>query len=136
MFTARIAYSADFFESQIPHTKRYLLYLKIVSNYNRILTATPPFTRPSPRGTKRWSTSCARPTASTSPTVATTEGSAQSTSLHSRCVYTRKRIFPYKRLRETHPDRQREPGGGIHATSQRYPGSPLLGIDTRGVSIP
>ena len=27
MFTARIAYSADFFQSQVPRTKRYLLYL-------------------------------------------------------------------------------------------------------------
>ena len=26
MFTARIAYSADFFQSQVPRTKRYLLY--------------------------------------------------------------------------------------------------------------
>ena len=26
MFTAQIAYSADFFQSQVPRTKRYLLY--------------------------------------------------------------------------------------------------------------
>ena len=28
IFTARIAYSADFFQSQVPRSKRYLLYLK------------------------------------------------------------------------------------------------------------
>ena len=27
MFTVRIAYSADFYQSQVPRTKRYLLYL-------------------------------------------------------------------------------------------------------------
>ena len=27
-FTVQIAYSADFFQSKVPRTKRYLLYLK------------------------------------------------------------------------------------------------------------
>ena len=28
MFTAQIAYTADLFQSQVPRTKRYLLYFK------------------------------------------------------------------------------------------------------------
>ena len=31
MFTARIAYSTDFFQSQVPRTKRYLLYCTLIS---------------------------------------------------------------------------------------------------------
>ena len=30
MFTARISYSEDFFQSQVPRTKRYLLYLTVL----------------------------------------------------------------------------------------------------------
>ena len=32
MFTTRIAYSADFLHSQVPRTKRYLLYAQIIAN--------------------------------------------------------------------------------------------------------
>ena len=31
MFTARIAYSADFLQSQVPRTKRYLLYFEMAT---------------------------------------------------------------------------------------------------------
>ena len=36
IFTARIAYSADFFQSQVPRTKRYLLYCQYCKFTNSI----------------------------------------------------------------------------------------------------
>ena len=34
MFTARIAYNADLFQSQVPRTKRFILYLKNITVLN------------------------------------------------------------------------------------------------------